>query len=73
MKTTPITIKLREDAVPSAVNTARNIPIPLQDGVRRELERMEEQGILKTVTEPTDWCAPMVPVRKANDGVRIHS
>ena len=71
MKTTPISIELSEGAVPSAVNTARNIPIPLMSGVKRELERMEKDGILETVTEPTDWCAPMVPVRKANGEVRI--
>ena len=33
---------------------------------------MEENGIIERVTEPTDWCAPMVPVMRREKGkVRI--
>ena len=32
---------------------------------------MEEAGIIKSVSEPTDWCAPMVPVPKSGGSVRI--
>ena len=72
MKTDPIKIKLVENAVPSAVHTARNVPFPLLKPVQKELERMEAAGIIKPVTEPTDWCAPMVPVPKSKpDSVRI--
>jgi len=30
--------------------------------VEEELKRMEEAGIIEKVAEPTEWCAPMVPV-----------
>ena len=36
-----------------------------------ELTRMKNEGIIEEVTEPTDWCAPMVPVLKKNGKVRI--
>ena len=32
---------------------------------------MKNEGIIEEVTEPTDWCAPMVPVLKKNGKVRI--
>jgi hypothetical protein len=28
-------------------------------------------GIIEEVTDPTDWCAPMVPVEKQNNEVRV--
>ena len=34
---------------------------------------MEENGVIERITEPTDWCAPMVPVMKKGGGVRIWS
>ena len=32
---------------------------------------MERSGVISKVTEPTDWCAGMVPVPKKNGKVRI--
>ena len=71
MDTSPISIQLVDNAAPHAVHTARNVPFPLLKAVKQELERMEEAGIIRSVSEPTDWCAPMVPVPKSNDSVRI--
>ena len=31
----------------------------------------KKEGIIEEITEPTDWCAPMVPVVKSNGKVRI--
>lgn len=40
--------------------------------VKEELKRMESNGIIEPVTQPTEWCAPMVPVLKKNtDKARI--
>ena len=71
MNTSPIKIRLVDDAVPSAVHTARNVPFPLLKSVKQELDRMEDAGIIRSVSEPTDWCAPMVPVPKSSGSVRI--
>lgn len=71
MKTEPVKIHLRDDAVPNAVHTARRVPLPLLPKVQAELQRMEEHGVIVKVTQPTEWCAPMVPVLKPSGAVRI--
>ncbi|CAM1293670.1 Uncharacterised protein r2_g276 [Pycnogonum litorale] len=63
-KTEPVKIHLRDGATPWSVHSARRIPIPLMDPVRRELQRMERFGVITPVSKPTEWCAPIVPVIK---------
>ena len=58
------TIKLTEDTVPYSLCTPRNVAIPLREKVKSELNRMETNGIISRVTEPTSWCAGMVVIPK---------
>ena len=41
------------------------------DAVKAELNNMVESRVIRYVTEPTDWCAAMVPVIKKTGAVRI--
>ena len=64
-------IRLREGAVPYCLYTPRNVPIPLREKVKEELNRMESLGVISKVNEPTQWCAGMVVVPKKSGDVRI--
>ena len=63
------TIELQDDAQPCNCTTARCIQLHAK--VKQELARMTEMGVISPVTEPTEWCAPIVPVVKPNGSVRI--
>ena len=39
--------------------------------VKDELDRMQRLGVIESVETPTQWCAVMVVVPKANGRVRI--
>ena len=64
-------IKLKPEAKPFALSTPRRVPVPFLTKVKEELSRMEQMQIISKVDEPTEWCAGMVVVPKANGKVRI--
>ena len=67
----PVDIALREDNEPYSVPCPRRVTIPLMPKVKVELDKMQDEKVIVKVTEPTDWCSPMVPVSKPSGGVRI--
>ena len=67
----PYSIKLKPDAKPHALFTARTVPLPLRTKVQSQLAAMEKQGVISPVTQPTPWCAGMVAVPKKSGSVRI--
>ena len=71
MDTKPVKISLKEDAIPHCTNVSRRIALPLYGKVREEIDRMSNMGVISKITEPTDWCAPMVPVPKPNGKLRL--
>ena len=71
VKCQQVKITLRENVHPYHVNVSRRVPIPLLPKVQAELNKMEQAGIITKITEPTDWCAPMVVVTKRDSGVRL--
>lgn len=54
LKTTPVKIKLKADAVPYAVTTARRVSIPLLSKVKAELDRMVKCGVIEEITAQTE-------------------
>ena len=71
MKTEPVTIKLKAGTEPLCLTTARRVPFPQIDAVKADLNNMVESGVIRSVTEPTDWCAAMVPFIKKTGAVHI--
>lgn len=47
----------------SVVHSARRVPAPLKDRLKKELDRMTSLGVIKRVEEPTDWVNSMVCVK----------
>lgn len=64
-------VRLKSGAKPFALSTPRPVPLPLLPKVKKDLAPMEELGVISNVEQPTDWCAPMVPVPKQDKEVRI--
>ena len=56
----PYKISLEPGAQPYAVQYCRRVPVPLMPKVKRESDRLESLDVIKKITVPTDWCAPMV-------------
>lgn len=49
---------------------ARPLPLALREPVERELERLQREGVVRKV-ERSDYGTPIVPVVKANGGIRL--
>ena len=71
VKCNPVNIVLKGDAKPHCITAASMVPKPLHDAVKTELEHIEVLGITTKITEPTPWCAPMVPVFCKNGKIHI--
>jgi len=54
------TLTLRDDAVPFCVKTPRTVPFAYRDKRKKELELLQQQCIITSVTEAIQWCAPIV-------------
>ena len=65
-------ITLTSDAQPFCVHTPRAIPFAFREKLEDELDLLQQQGVIAPVTEPTDWCAPIVVTpKKGTDKIRM--
>ena len=65
-------ITMKPDAKEFAVAAPRRVPVPYLKKVEEELERLKDLEVIRPVTSPTRWCAPIVVVPKEkSDAVRI--
>ena len=58
------TISVMEGAKPFCVKAPWIIPFAYHDKLKKELDQLPQQGIITPVTEPTEWCAPIVVAPK---------
>ncbi|KAL5516311.1 hypothetical protein EMCRGX_G001602 [Ephydatia muelleri] len=63
------TLKLLPDVQPK-FHRPRPVPFALKEAVERELDRLEEAGVIEKVTN-CEWAAPVVVVPKKNGTVRL--
>ena len=64
----PMEIPLKQNATPFKVNTPRTIPYAYRQPVKDQIDKMLADGIIEPVTEPCDWCHPIVVVPKKTVG-----
>ena len=64
-------VKLKSDENPHVISTPRRVHVPRLSKVKEEPFRVEQMQIISKVDEPTEWCAGMVVVPKADGKVRI--
>ena len=53
-------IRLQENALPVALGAARQVAYPQYRKVEEELKRMQRLDVIEEVSEPSQWCSPMV-------------
>ena len=58
------TISLMEDAEPFCVKAPRSIPFAYCDQLKKDLDLLQQQGIITPVTEVTEWCEPIMVTPK---------
>lgn len=64
-------IRLRPDAIPFSLGVLCRIPIPLRKVVRTELAKLEQNGAIQRVTNPTPRGAGLFVVPKSSGGYRV--
>jgi hypothetical protein len=60
-----------DKSVPPVISATRKIPLSLRDRLLDELRNMEQLGVIRKVSHPTQWVHPLVLVAKKNGGIRI--
>ena len=53
------------------IHAPRKCPIHLKDELKQELDDMEQKGVIKKMTEPTDWVSSIVISRRKNGKLRV--
>ena len=64
-------ICMKPDVTPFCLTSPRRVPLPLLKKVEQEIQRLVELDVIEPVSEPTDWCSPIVVVPKPNHSVRM--
>ncbi|XP_064641926.1 uncharacterized protein K02A2.6-like [Lineus longissimus] len=66
----PAKLHLKEDAVPFQ-DPPRKYAIHMKPRLKTELDRIEKMGVIRKVTEHTDWCSSLAFAEKSDGSLRI--
>ncbi|XP_028164039.1 uncharacterized protein K02A2.6-like [Ostrinia furnacalis] len=65
----PVTVHLKPEARPKFLK-ARPVPFAIKDRVEKEIDRLVEEGVLRSESY-SDWATPVVPIVKKNGEIRL--
>ena len=60
-----------DPSVPPIIQTPRNVPYAKRTQLKETLDKLECDGIIASVDEPTDWIHNLVFTEKRNGSLRI--
>lgn len=60
-----------DQSVPPVVCASRQIPLGLKYHLSEELKKMEQLGVIRKVTHPTQWVHSLVLVAKKDSGIGV--
>ena len=60
-----------DETVPPVVMPPRRVPVAIKQKLKVELNKLEEQGVIKNVIEPIGWVSSLVITQKANGNIRV--
>ena len=60
-----------DKSVPPVILPVRKVPLAVKEPLKKEIDRLVVQEILKPVDTPTDWVSSMVVVMKSNGKIRL--
>jgi hypothetical protein len=61
-RTEPVKFHLKPRVDPVRLHSARHVAVPFRSLLRAELDRMEREGVIESVSSPTDWVSAVIPV-----------
>jgi transposase InsO family protein len=69
MKVEPVSIDIADESK-LRFSKARPVPLPLLDSINKELQRLEDKGVIKPVSS-SRWASPVVWVKKRDGSLRM--
>ena len=60
-----------DESVRPHIAPPRRVPLSVQPKLKAELERLEKEGVIEKVEEPTDWCSSLLCIEKSNGKLRL--
>ena len=63
-------MKLDANVTP-VIRPSRRIPLAMEESVKRELDRMVKIGVIRPMSEPTEWVSQMVATKKKDGSIHL--
>ena len=67
----PMVIALKPGAVPTRVTCSRLVPLAIRAAAKQLLDDLENRGVIKRITEPTEWVHPLTCMLKPTGKLRL--